>query len=295
MADFKTSRGGRSQESTGHLDRDGGHVVVARQHGSTPLHVVVVHGGPGAAGELGPVARRLALRRGVLEPFQTATTVDGQVDELQAAIETRADPPVAVVGHSWGAWLSSILAAKHPRLVRKLILVGSGPFEEQYVPLLRKKRLQRLTRDEQDEFRSLADQLGRPDAEAPTASLQRLGELGAKTDTFEPIDPEDAVEADQAVVASGPSSGVIYASVWPEAARLRQTGQLLRLIALIECPVVAIHGAYDPHPAEGVSTPLARTLRDFHMVVLDKCGHDPWRERHAAEAFYDLLDRELSS
>jgi pimeloyl-ACP methyl ester carboxylesterase len=87
----------------------------------------------------------------------------------------------------------------------------------------------------------------------------------------------------------------MYAAVWPEAARLRQTGELLRLAALIECPVVAIHGVYDPHPAEGVGTPLARTLRDFHMVVLDKCGHAPWRERYAADAFYDLLDRELGS
>jgi hypothetical protein len=30
------------------------------------------------------------------------------------------------------------------------------------------------------------------------------------------------------------------------------------------------------------------------MVVLDRCGHDPWRERHAADAFYALLNGELT-
>src|SRR5438477_6656945 len=48
-------------------------------------------------------------------------------------------------------------------------------------------------------------------------------------------------------------------------------------------------------PAEAVAVPLAATLRDFQMVVLDKCGHDPWRERWAVDKFYELLDRQLIS
>jgi pimeloyl-ACP methyl ester carboxylesterase len=261
---------------------------VLREHGAAPLRVAVVHGGPGAAGELWPVARRLAVTRGVLEPMQTATTLDGQVEELRAVIETRADPPVVLVGHSWGAWLSCMLAGRYARLVRKLILIGSGPFEEKYVPLLRDNRLRHLTPQEQDEFRSLLDLLARPAADPPAGLLQRLGELGARTDTY------DAVDTENYPAVSAGSSQQIYAGVWPQAARLRQTGELLQLMALVECPVVAIHGAHDPHPAEGVGEPLARTLRDFRMVVLDKCGHDPWRERHAADTFYAHLDRELT-
>lgn len=260
-----------------------------REHGTAPFRVVVVHGGPGAAGELGPLARRLAASRGVLEPMQTATTLDGQVEELRETLESCAAPPVVLVGHSWGAWLSCIVAARYPGLVRKLILIGSGPFEEHYVPLLRENRLRRLAPAERDEFQSLADLLGRPEVNLPDASLQRLGELGAKTDTYDPI------ETHELPFDSGVSSRAIFAGVWPEAARLRRTGELLQLTRLIECPVVAVHGAYDPHPAEGVREPLARTLRDFRMVVLDRCGHDPWRERQAADTFYALLDRELAT
>lgn len=109
---------------------------------------MVVHGGPGAAGEMGPVAQRLGFTRGVLEPMQTATSVQGQLDELRQAIESLSIPPVVLIGHSWGAWLSCFVADSCPSLVRKLILIGAPAFEEKYVPLLRENRLKRLTPDE---------------------------------------------------------------------------------------------------------------------------------------------------
>src|SRR5262249_44414056 len=54
-----------------------------RVYGSPPYRVVVVHGGPGAAGQMAPVARRLSEEYTVLEPMQSATSVEGQVDELR--------------------------------------------------------------------------------------------------------------------------------------------------------------------------------------------------------------------
>lgn len=65
-----------------------------KKHGEAPHRIVVVHGGPGAAGEMAPVAQELASEWGVLEPFQTALSVKGQIDELTALLETHGDPPV---------------------------------------------------------------------------------------------------------------------------------------------------------------------------------------------------------
>jgi len=31
------------------------------------------------------------------------------------------------------------------------------------------------------------------------------------------------------------------------------------------------------------------------MAVLEKCGHDPWRERWAVDEFYDIVERHLIS
>jgi pimeloyl-ACP methyl ester carboxylesterase len=57
--------------------------------------------------------------------------------------------------------------------------------------------------------------------------------------------------------------------------------------------VVAIHGDYDPHPAEGVQGPLSAILRRFRLILLKNCGHKPWIERQARDEFYRVLKEEL--
>ena len=52
-----------------------------RKYGSEPLNVAVVHGGPGAAGEMASVAKEISFYRGVLEPFQTSLTIKDQIQE----------------------------------------------------------------------------------------------------------------------------------------------------------------------------------------------------------------------
>jgi pimeloyl-ACP methyl ester carboxylesterase len=115
--------------------------------------------------------------------------------------------------------------------------------------------------------------------------LARFGELISQADNFDPLVlAGEGLECDSAV----------YQGVWKQAAALRASGQLLQLGRQIRCPVVAIHGAFDPHPAEGVRIPLSTVLSDFKFFVLEKCGHCPWKERAAKNEFYRLLEEELS-
>jgi pimeloyl-ACP methyl ester carboxylesterase len=132
------------------------HMDNVRTHGNAPFTVAVVHGGPGAPGELAPVARELAGNRGVLEPLQTESRLDGQVRELEAVLKRLANTPVALIGHSWGAMLSYILAAQSPSLVKRLILISSGVFEDKYAERITETRLSRLTKDEANTVRSLS-------------------------------------------------------------------------------------------------------------------------------------------
>jgi pimeloyl-ACP methyl ester carboxylesterase len=233
-------------------------MIQLRTYGNPPFSVALVHGGPGAGGEMAPVARRLSDRFGVLEPIQTATSLPGQVTELSAMLKDFTTTPLTLLGYSWGAWLSWMVAAQYPGLVRKLILVSSGPFEEQYVAILKQNREMRLTQAESLEFARLVEQ---------------------------PVDvqPDDEVEL----------NGRIFHSVWNEADEMRRTGRLLELAEKIACPVVAIHGDYDPHPAEGVRLPLAARLKDFKFILLEHCGHTPWHERQAQLRFYQHLYGEL--
>lgn len=118
-----------------------------RKYGNEPFNVAVIHGGPGAPGGMAPVARELSQICGVLEPLQTANAIEGQILELKDILENNADSPVILIGHSWGAWLSYIFAAQYPQLVKKLILVGSGSFEEKYLSTMKTNRTSRLIED----------------------------------------------------------------------------------------------------------------------------------------------------
>lgn len=263
-----------------------------RRYGSYPFPVAVIHGGPGAGGEMAPVARKLCIGgRGILEPLQTAHSLQDQVKELKGILEEWADLPVTLIGFSWGAWLSFILAASYPAMVKKLVLVGSGPFQESYVPMIMQTRLSRLNkREERQVIRRFAilDDSSKDDQERNRA-LADLGELFSRTDDFDPNECH-AMDMNNEII---PCQADIYESVWKEASHLRQTGELLELCKRILCPVVAIHGDWDPHPYKGVSEPLQAILKSFKFILLENCGHTPWTEKKAKDRFYSILEEEI--
>lgn len=257
-----------------------------RKYGSPPFSVAVIHGGPGAAGEMAPVARELSKSLGVLEPIQTANSLEGQVEELKTILENNADLPVTLIGFSWGAWLSFIVAARYPAVIKKLILIGSGPFEEKYAAKIQRTRLSRLGKEERAEFESIFETLGDSATENKDKAFMRLGELVLKTDSYDLI-TEEAEKID--------FNTDIFKNVWPQAAKLRSTGKLLELAKQIQCPVAAIHGNYDPHPAEGVQKPLSACIENFNFTLLKNCGHKPWIEHQAKEKFFNILKRKLKT
>jgi pimeloyl-ACP methyl ester carboxylesterase len=255
-----------------------------RTYGKAPFNVAIIHGGPGAGGEMAPVARELASDWGVLEPIQTATSLQGQVEELKAVLEKNGDLPAVLIGFSWGAWLSFVVAARYPEVAKKLVLIGSGGFEEKYAARIQEARLNRLGEAEKTEVKSLMEVLNNSQAKGQSTAFARLGALFSKADAYDPVLHEsEAIDyrAD------------IFQSVWNNGAELRNSGKLLKVGKRIKCPVVAIHGDYDPHPAEGVQEPLSAILKRFRFVLLKNCGHRPWIERQARDIFYGILKEEL--
>ncbi len=236
---------------------------------------------------MAPVARRLALRGGILEPIQTAATLPDQIEELKEVLEKHADLPAKLVGYSWGAWLSALVAADNPQLVEKLILVSSGPFEHRYARSIETTRLSRLSEAEGREYKNLVDELTHSQAGTSPEALARLGALAAKSDTYDPI--PTLVQQTESLLGEPDAFG----QALQQALEMRKNGTLLERAARIRCPVTAIHGDYDPHPVEGVQRPLSSVLPDFHLILLEPCGHKPWIERQAKAMFYDILRAEL--
>ena len=233
---------------------------------------------------MAPVARELSSFKGVLEPFQTAATLEGQVQELKVILEKKGNLPVTLIGFSWGAMLSFIFTAQYPSSVKKLILIGSGAYEEKYARNIMSTRLSRLNKEEKAEALSLMDALNDPCIEDKNTPMARLGKLISKADSYDPLPHENEILECQYD---------IYQSVWEEARELRSSGKLLEMGKRIQCPVVAIHGDYDPHPPYGIKDPLSSVLKDFRFILLEKCGHYPWIERGAIDSFYCILKKEV--
>jgi pimeloyl-ACP methyl ester carboxylesterase len=255
-----------------------------RIYGKAPFRVAVLHGGPGAPGHMAPVARELSPDLGILEPLQTAASLEGQIGELRAILLENGDLPVTLIGSSWGAMLGFIFTARYSEFVEKLILVGSGVYEERYAARILGTRLSHLSEEERREARSLMEALNDPDVVDKNIPLAQLGRLFTKADAYNPL----TIETENLEVQYN-----IYQSVWNDALVLRNTRELLVLGRRIQCPVVAIHGDYDPHLAEGVQKPLSTVLKSFRFILLGNCGHLPWIEKEARDKFYEILREEL--
>lgn len=236
-----------------------------------------MHGGPGGIGSAGGLAEGLSAASGVLEPFQSKYSIAELVAELHEQLSAIPAPPV-LIGHSWGAWLTMLYAAEHPERVAKLVLVGCPAFEAKYVPLLGKRRLERLNGPERERCRFLTGELA---WNHDLALLRELGELCGKTDDYAPIpglaEPSTEFDAE------------MYAKIWEEADAMRRNGELLNRATELTVPVTVIHGESDPHPAEGVAEPLAKAKIPFGFHLLSRCGHTPWRETHARAEFFATL------
>lgn len=255
-----------------------------RTYGLPPYTVAVVHGGPGAPGEMAPVARELSTSIAVMEPLQTASSLEGQVEELKTIVERHGCLPVTLIGWSWGALLSYIVAARYPMHVKKLILLASAPFQEKYARDIMKTRIGRLAEKEREELQGIMKALSSPETGARLSCFARFGELSSKADSY------DSIALDKEVIEYQPE---INESVWSDAAALRRSGELLEMGRNISCPVTAIHGDYDPHPWQGVNEPLSTVIKSFHFILLEKCGHTLWAEKHGRDRFYQILRQEI--
>jgi pimeloyl-ACP methyl ester carboxylesterase len=245
---------------------------------------VLVHGGPGAPGTLASLARGLAARYRVLEPYQRRSgpeplTVAHHVADLHDLIAARCpDEPPVVVGSSWGAMLALAHAAAHPGDVRGLVLVGCGTFDPEARERFRRTVAERMTPVLTARYERLANEIPDPD--------ERLAEAGRLFQSLYAASRilEDPGEADAPLPdARG------HTETWYDMLRLQAEGVYPAAFAAITAPVVMLHGEFDPHPGRMIAASLRPHLPQLEYVEIDQAGHEPWREQGARRRFLVLL------
>lgn len=243
--------------------------ITVRRYGTGPGPVVLLHGGPGAPGYLAPVARRLEDAFSVHEPLQrlggeVPLTVAQHVADLAAVLE----PPAVLVGHSWGAMLALSFAAAHPGTVRGVVLVGCGTYDAAsratYHRIMRERVGDRLV-------------AGDPD-------FKERARVATRAQAYDPVPRPDEV------VAYDPEG---HRETWDDALRLQAERIEPAAFSAITAPVWMVHGDHDPHPGHATFETLRAHIPHLEYTELERCGHEPWNERHAREPFARLLRERL--
>jgi len=255
--------------------------VAEHGHGRGP--VFVLHGGPGAAGSAAPLARALGAHFHVFEPWQReggagASSVERHIDDLAQAIEMRCEAqPVALVGESWGAMLSLAFAAQHPGRVLAIALVGCGTFDPKARAHLGATLAQRTTAQLQAALHALEE------SEAdPAARFEAAHRLRAPLYTYA-RDPEAETPPRLRFDLPG------HLESWNDMVRLQEAGVYPAAFSRVSCPVLMLHGDFDPHPGALIRDGLTPHLPQLEYREFERCGHDPLAERHARAPFLAKL------
>jgi len=258
-----------------------------RTYGPEGPVVIVLHGGPGAAGEAAPLARGLAGQFRVLEPWQRPSgdeplTVARHVADLRELVLSQCnnDRP-ALVGHSWGAMLALAYAAEHPESAGPLVLIGCGTFDTASRARMQAVLDERMSDELRQRLRQLPHQVSDP--------RERLVKQYQWTKPLYLVDPIDEEQEE-----TEPLDVRAHREAWADMLRLQAAGVYPAAFAKITSPVLMLHGAQDPHPGPMIRAGLAVHLPQLEYREWDRCGHYPWRERHVRDEFYTVLRTWLS-
>lgn len=291
---LSSSRPGTVREGT--IVGSGGARLFYRVRGTGPDTAIVVTGGPGLSmaymdRDLTPLEAGRTLiyydQRGAgysqLFTDRDSLALDRHIEDLDAVRRHFGLERVSLVGHSWGAMLSSGYAARYPEHVGRLVLVTPGPVETQYA-LDFEKIVQSRT-----DSATLAYQ---------GALIQRLptaANANALCDTVFDIlfaatmhDPA-AVHRMRGHWCEGPNEAaqVVFFSLVSGRASLGTSWDIRDVLEDIEAPTLVIHASSDAIPYASTRA-YADTIPGAEFLVIDRAGHSPWLER--PEVFFPAVN-----
>lgn len=246
--------------------------------------VVLCHGGPGLSDNLGDIAamvddlarvHRYDQRAGGRSTGGPPFTVERFVDDLDALRSHWHHRSWVVIGHSWGGWLGLRYAMRHPAHVAGIVTIGTPPPPKDWQEKYRARRAARMTSDERSFF---DDHRRRRNAGEPISNEdeRRWASLSWRADFVEP-----AVAERHLPLFEFPANHEVNRALNAEMDSWEATGDIPAQLALLEVPVLLIHGDGDPRPA---AFSVAEALPRAELVVVADAGHFPWMERPQAVA-----------
>lgn len=253
--------------------------------------IIVVHGGPGLDHTyLLPQFQELAKFQRVIFYDQRAIgqsegtvdsasmTIDRFVADLEAVRIHFDLEQVNLLGHSWGAHLATVYAAKYPARVKSLILTASTGATAASIVALTENRQARTHPEDAATFGELVSSEGFAAGDQQTIS--QVAKL-----LFKPYFKKEALLAQLNLDLSSQTAKrlfPIFATVTPYLSAYDITDDLTRITA----PTLIIHGDYDPIPPR-FAKELDRLIPDSRLVLLENSGHFSFVE--TPEPFFNAI------
>lgn len=249
-----------------------------RLYGAPPYKTMILHGGPGAIGDVSELCLYISDFQSVLEPFMIEKSIQKQIDLLKKELSS----PVTLVGYSWGAMMAILLANTYPELIEKLILISCPPLNSEDAQLIMKTRMQRLTEEERHKFTDLMQQ-----AEEAKSDVIKTNIM---LESLKITDKADMVNPMMLDYDSMDFKLDVYEALWPPTSEFRTEGKFIEAVKNIQKPITFIHGAYDPHPISSIQK-IIPDLYNAKLHTIENCGHTPWLEKDAKDSFFALLKK----
>lgn len=183
----------------------------------------------------------------------TPSTIEEMADDAAAFIRALDCGKVDVLGFSIGGFIAQLLTARHPGLVRKLILAGTGPKGGALIADILKHVEEAQAEDPENPRRALFFPKTPAGREAAEAYARRVA--GRVKDRV-PFPDKAAIMAQAQAIT-----------------RYGQETLDIRLLESISQPTLIVNGDHDTMVATEGSLDLVRHIPDSKLVIWSGAGH----------------------
>jgi pimeloyl-ACP methyl ester carboxylesterase len=174
--------------------------------------------------------------------------------------------------------LALCYAAEHPGKAGPIVLVGCGTFDQ-----AGRSRMQATIEERLDDELRERVRRASTDATDPADQFIQTFKLTRRIFDFDPVDPyPDKQEYE-------PFDLKAHDETWSDMQKLQDDGTYPGAFAAIESPVLMLHGQYDPHPGKMIRDSLLPCLPQLEYREYERCGHSPWLEKSARDAFLSAV------
>jgi pimeloyl-ACP methyl ester carboxylesterase len=211
-------------------------------------------------------------------PGPNAARIEHDAGDIPAIREALAIDAWNILGHSWGGGIAMLATAMDQDAVQRLVLVDSVGPDNDWLPELHVRAVNRLSGERQAALAALdPEALHRADFAAHAAYTSALY-------------PAWFADRDFAAIFAPPrADSPTGAAV---AARLRREGyDWMEEVRSITAPTLVVHGEDDLLPVD-VARRLASEIAGAQLALIPHAGHMPFWE--APEEFFGIVERFLS-